>query len=129
MWTGHSKSGHCEDTQETQSPLFVQSSNLLLALRVGGWQFVCFEIVFYWYHLVYLICDGKGFISMTFWGLFFSHVLLVETNQNYSFTCRTHCELVCAQIIPEKVKISKPIKASEMLVAPRISECFGLGLL
>ena len=30
---GHSKWAHCEDTQETKSPLFVQSSNLLPALR------------------------------------------------------------------------------------------------
>ena len=65
VWTGHSKSAHCEDTQETQSPLFVQSSNLLLALRVDcGWQFVCFQTVLYRYYRVYLISDGKGLIHI-----------------------------------------------------------------
>ena len=66
-------------------PCLSKAQNLLLALRVGGWQFVCFETVFYWYHLVYLISDGREFISVTSWGHFFSHILLVETNHNYSF--------------------------------------------
>ena len=36
VWKGHSKRAHCEDTQETQSPVFVQCSNLLQALHVGA---------------------------------------------------------------------------------------------
>ena len=40
VWTGHSKSGHCEDTQETQSPLFVQSSKPFTC-SAGGWVAIC----------------------------------------------------------------------------------------
>ena len=34
-----------------------------------------------------------------------------------------------SKIVREMMSMSVTIKASEMLVAPRISECFGLGLL
>ena len=59
---GHSKWAHCEDTQETKSPLFVQSSNLLPALRV-----VCNLLPVkqfpWWFQLVLTAFRGFNFLQ------------------------------------------------------------------